>query len=62
MADEDAATQAAGYPPYVTTDEDRTRWDNAGTVARINLGEQATDEAVWSMRRAIYHDRESYPS
>jgi hypothetical protein len=48
-------------PPFVLTDGDRTRWDNAGTVARNALGDMATAEAVWQMQRTIFHDRETYP-
>ena len=45
----------------IVTDDDRTRWQNAEMVARHLLGSDATEDAVWSMRRTIYHDRENYP-
>jgi hypothetical protein len=48
-------------PPFVTTDADRERWANAEMVARNVLGSDATDEAVWQMRRTIFHDRTTYP-
>lgn len=62
MADENEV-QAVGeqYPPQVVTEADRTRWDNSGKVARDVLGEDATVEAVWQMRRTIYNDRTTYP-
>lgn len=65
MADEAgtaAAQDAPGgeYPPFVTNDADRTRWDNAGKVATDLLGDDATPEAVWYMRRELFHNREQY--
>lgn len=62
LSREMADQQAVELPPYVTSDADRTRWEQAGTVARNVLGEAATPQAVWQMQRTIYHDRENYPS
>lgn len=53
---------APDLPPFVVTDEDRTRWENAGRVARDTLGPGATPEAIWATQRVIFHDRETYPS
>jgi hypothetical protein len=54
VADE-AADVIQQYPPYVTTPEDRERWDNAKGIAEALFGDQG-EGAVWSATRAIYSD------
>jgi hypothetical protein len=62
MAEEEhAGAVTEGLPPYVLTDADRARWENAGRVARDVLADDTTPEALWAMTRTIFHDRETYP-
>lgn len=45
--------QAEHYPPYITNDEERRRWDVALAIARQLFGD--VDEAsVWMATRSIY--------
>lgn len=56
MSDDDAP-----LPPFVLTDADRVRWENAQRVAETATGEPRESAAVWQAARVIYHDRETYP-
>lgn len=56
MADEEADV-IQEYPPFVSTPEERQRWDNAKGIAEELFGDQGAG-AVWSATRAIYSDEE----
>lgn len=43
------------YPPFVSTAEEKQRWDNAKGVAEELFGDQGAEQ-VWSATRAIYND------
>lgn len=53
MADDPTPAQAE-YPPYVVTDDDRTRWAEATRIARQLFGDVG-EANVWSATRSIYH-------
>lgn len=41
------------YPPYVTTEQERQRWDYAKGIAEQTFGDMGK-EMVWGATRAIY--------
>jgi hypothetical protein len=59
MADDDV--DPAPYPPYVVTEADKTRWVNAGRVARQMMGDDATSDELWTTRRMLFHNRADFP-
>jgi hypothetical protein len=65
MAEESQRRTAADgeeiLPPYVVSDADRERWQNARIVAENTLGPDATPDSVWQLRRTIFHNRTEFP-
>jgi len=42
------------YPPFVTSAEDRERWDRATDLAQAIFGDDG-EAAVWGATRALYN-------
>lgn len=60
MADEGSTAARAEYPGYVVTPEDKTRWDNAGDLARAAHPADG-DDVIWQAQRVIYNNRDEFP-
>lgn len=45
------------YPPYVTTESDKERWDICAELARVGFEglDDADEGAVWLATRRFYH-------
>lgn len=52
MADGDELRQ--DYPPFVTTEQARERWDLAAGIAREVFGDMG-ESMVWSATRILYN-------
>jgi hypothetical protein len=47
--------KAESYPPYITTDAERARWDVSAAIADQLFGDLGPEHA-WMATRAIYRD------
>lgn len=61
MADQVGFSGGDEYPPYVTDDQQRARWDKAGEAVAAVYGDASDAGARWQAQRMVYSDPEFNP-